>query len=203
MKFLLLIPVVIGAYILWTLFKARKKNDTRDYGYLNAIIPILNEIKDGKKPNQKEIKAICEDYAQRFFNIRLLNSYERLDLIPTEYQNQLSGAISSLSYLLTNSDNLGASPDQIELQDTIPFPSPDATKDVIYYVFRFKMNPPHWAAATGWRAGVAGPYYPDTPYYVMAFGTFSRFDPINDLTSEGHARWVHENKVIKKGFFEL
>jgi hypothetical protein len=203
MKFLLLLPVAIGAYILWTLYRDRKKNKNRDLGYLQNIVPILQAISKGKTPDEKEILEICKDDSQRYFFTRVLESFDRLDLVPSEYENQVSGAMSSLSYLLSDTKNLGTTPDLIELQDTINFPSPDAEKDVTYYVFRFKMNPPHWSASSGWRIGVAGPYTINTPYHVMAFGTFSRFDPINDMTSEEHARWVHENKVIKKGFFDL
>jgi hypothetical protein len=203
MKYLLLIPIAIGAYILWTFYRDRRANQHLDLAFLKEISPILDDLEAGKKIDATILENICKNNANRFLFSRYLKDLNRLEVLPPKYRNQVSGAMASLCFLLRDVKILGANPDEIELIDSISFPSPTTEIDVVYHVFRFKMNAPHWAAASGWRVGVAGPYYPNTPDYAMAFGTFSRLDPLNDMTIENHARWVHENKVIKKGFFEL
>jgi hypothetical protein len=202
MKYLLILPILVGLYIIWNFSRNRQKNHKRDLALLLPLDLVLEDIKAGKKPNKAIIDQICTNKAQRFLFSRQLNVANQLDILPKQFQTQEAGAMASMCYLLTDTNSLGAIPDEIEWIDTVKFPTPEANKEATYYVYRFKMNPPHWAAASGWRAGVAGPYFPETPFYAMTFGTFSRLDPMTDLTSEEHARWVHENKVVKKGFFE-
>jgi hypothetical protein len=203
MKYLLLLPIAIGAYILWTFYRDRRINQLRDLAFFKEISQILDDLEAGNKVNATNLNNVCKNNAERYFFGLYLNDINRLDILPPPYKNQISGAMASLCFLLTDVKVLGANPDEIEFIESVPFPSPTADIDVVYHVFRFKMNAPHWAAAAGWRIGVAGPYYPNTPNYAMAFGTFSRLDPEGDMTIENHARWVHEHKVIKKGFFEL
>lgn len=56
-----------------------------------------------------------------------------------------------------------------------------------YFVFRFRTNPPHWAAKSGWMAGVAGPYFPgDEAFDAPAAGVFSKFESFETRSLEDH-----------------
>jgi hypothetical protein len=66
-----------------------------------------------------------------------------------------------------------------------------------YFVFRFRVKPPHWAASKGWLAGVAGPYdvtQDPTPYGRK---TFSRFESFESQTPEQHVETIH-NALSKR-----
>lgn len=54
-------------------------------------------------------------------------------------------------------------------------------------VFRFRTKPPHWAATTGWMAGVAGPYFDgDDAFDAPAAGVFSKFEAFESRSPEDH-----------------
>jgi len=70
--------------------------------------------------------------------------------------------------------------------------------NVYYYVFKFKINEPHWAAKDGWMLGVVGPYFDDSKPYDFPSGTFSRLSSKYETTSpDDEAKWVHENISMK------
>lgn len=53
---------------------------------------------------------------------------------------------------------LNAAPDEIELIKTVRVDKP-ITGAIEYFVFKFRMHEPHWAAKDGWMVGVSGAVY--------------------------------------------
>lgn len=81
---------------------------------------------------------------------------------------------------------LGRVPDEMELMDVVSI-EPLADVKLDWYVFRFRLGEPHWAAKDGWLAGVAGPYLHGAEPGTSALGdAFSRFEPFSRRTSVGH-----------------
>jgi hypothetical protein len=74
-------------------------------------------------------------------------------------------------------------PHEIELMKVIPVE--DGKRD--FYVFRFRMLPPHPAAQVGWMAGIAGTFPHGGPPTTASHGeTFSHFKPWEGKTAEEH-----------------
>ena len=66
-------------------------------------------------------------------------------------------------------------------------PEPDGL--IEYYVFRFRVEDPHWAAHHGWMAGIAGPYRVKEKPTPKGLGeTFSQFEPADECSPEEHVR---------------
>jgi hypothetical protein len=71
-------------------------------------------------------------------------------------------------------------------------------ENVYYYVFKFRINEPHWAAKDGWMLGVVGPYFDDSKPYDFPGGTFSRLSKIDSVSADDEAKWVHENIAMTR-----
>lgn len=67
---------------------------------------------------------------------------------------------SLLARWLADITEVGRVPDEIEFLETRTAPSaPDGDHDdAVLFVFRFRLNMPHWSAARGWMIGVSGPW---------------------------------------------
>ncbi|MCI0624687.1 MAG: hypothetical protein L0387_24085 [Acidobacteria bacterium] len=74
----------------------------------------------------------------------------------------------------------------------IPAPSSTLPQPSDYFVFRFRMKAPHWAAKDGWAAGVAGPYMTAGEPCPDAAGTFSQFEAYDSRSPEEHVKFIHE-----------
>ena len=75
-------------------------------------------------------------------------------------------------------------------------PQPGASsQDSAYFVFKYRMHEPHWAAKDGWLAGVAGPYDTAGEPCSSGRGTFSRFEAIDSRSPEEHVAIVHKSVV--------
>ena len=69
--------------------------------------------------------------------------------------------------------------------------------DVHYFVYRFRMHPPHWAAKDGWTAGVAGPHNLKAEPMPGGRHTFSRFEAYDSCSPEEHVERVRQLTVKK------
>jgi hypothetical protein len=90
---------------------------------------------------------------------------------------------------LMHPHELDAKPDAVELVGMV-----DASKfgeSGHYLVFRYRTNPPHWAAQDGWLGGIVGPYPDDAvldPGGVHAFSSFAAIDASSPSGIEANAR---------------
>ena len=121
----------------------------------------------------------------------LLGRSSRSDLFPRRYRTQEAFAESAMVNWLVYPTELGQVPDEIELMKVVTSGKPGEEED--YYVFRFRMEEPHWAAKDGWMAGVAGGFARrDQPTTVAGGNTFSSFTPWDSQTPEQHVGEVTE-----------
>jgi hypothetical protein len=106
------------------------------------------------------------------------------ELFPVKYATQDALAESAMVTWLAGPTELGRAPDAIERMKTVGIDTPEGPADL--YLFRFRTGAPHWAAADGWLAGIAGPFpHGDRPT-THAPGTFSDFERWESREADEH-----------------
>src|SRR5271169_6012891 len=93
-------------------------------------------------------------------------------------------------------NELGSPPSAVELVRVVPVR--DAARAGRVFLFRFRVDPNHWAAKEGWMAGVAGPYWDGDEMPQAAAGTFSELTPFDRMTEEQHVDFLRES-LKKRG----
>ena len=182
LKFMLLFGGLIGAMIVWMIVRAVRLT-TATAGLLTARLePVLAALREGRTPSPDAVHALAADPATRGVLRRALREMKRGDLFPERHATPAALAESDLVVWLMHGNELGAAPDGIELVTGIDRPGTGR-----FFVFRFRTDPPHWAADQGWMAGVAGPYgEAEEAFDNPAAGVFSRFEPFDSRSPEDH-----------------
>jgi hypothetical protein len=180
-------------------------------GYLNhedkPLQQILSNYLDSKDPkliffaikslliksstiDEKYFEYVAADNEMRIELFELLEEQNKLSLFPKKYMTQGELAKSDMVRWLMFPTELETVPDEIILENVFNF---DTTEYGIveYFLFKFKTNPPHWAAKDGWMAGISGPFYKgDYPTTEPRGGTFSSFVSWEELTPEEHVKKI-------------
>jgi hypothetical protein len=157
------------------------------------LYAILSLLRHDKEVEAAAVAEIAADPESRKWLFDGLQKLERSRLFPAEYRNQPALAESDLVNWLIQPDELGRAPDGIELVQAVPFDTgtPDGWAD--YYLFRFRTEPPHWAARHGWLAGVSGPFPRKDQPTIEALGdTLSTFTPWDQKSEAEHIEDVRE-----------
>jgi hypothetical protein len=116
------------------------------------------------------------------------------DLFPPEFYTIEKAAESNLANWLEFPTELGACPDEIQHLEKVSIQIEGQNNFAHYHVYKFKMNPPHWAAGHGWMLGVIGPYFDNSKPYDHPNSTFSRLNnKVDTSLPDEEAKWVHEN----------
>jgi hypothetical protein len=203
MKILLIsVGGVVGLIILfvvWRLLATFQATRSRDSKLSEQIEPLIRKLQSGNTPEAAEIAGLAQRPETRRGLYEALKSLGREDLFPEQYRTIQAAAEADLVCWLLHPNELGAVPDALELMTIAK--REYRNKYLEYYVFRYKMNDPHWAAKDGWMVGISGPYAKHTGLYSWAPGTFSTFDSYESKTPEEHVDWLHET-MIKKGMYE-
>ena len=98
----------------------------------------------------------------------------------------MSLAESDLSHWLSYPSELGRVPDEIQLMDTFTVDD-NGVGPAEYFLFRFRVSEPHWAAKDGWMAGISGPFErAGGPTADGGGNTFSRFETWENKTPIEH-----------------
>jgi hypothetical protein len=114
----------------------------------------------------------------------VLTESGKVSLFPKEFLTWETMAEADLVKWLCHPNELGAPPDEMELMAKLPAPGQPGLH---CFVFRYRMQPPHWRASDGWTAGVAGPFDLAQTPVPHGRGTFSRFEAFDARTPEEHA----------------
>jgi hypothetical protein len=116
-----------------------------------------------------------------------LQAVGKSSLFPEQFRTQKAFAESEMVEWLTYPTELGRAPDKIELMRVFPVDTETEDGVIEYYVFRFRTQPPHWAADEGWMAGIVGPYLQKDKPSTTTYGfTFSNFEPWEGKSAEQH-----------------
>lgn len=184
---ILVIGGLIVALVIWMIVRAVRLTLATTHAMRARIEPVLAAVREGRTPSPDEIHDLAANAATRSLLRRALRQLGRDDLFPVRYATPEALAESDMVVWLLHGNELGAVPDDIELATTMERTAGAPPRRCRYFVFRFRTRPPHWAASSGWMAGVAGPYFEgdeilDTP----PAGIFSRFERFDARSPEEH-----------------
>lgn len=148
----------------------------------------------GETPDPCAVRSVAAEAETRVLLLQRLTARGRADLFPDAERTQERLAESEMVGWLTYPAELGRPPDAIELMRTV---EADAGARgggrYTWFVFRFRTEPPHWAADDGWMAGVAGPFRnADFPTTEAWGDTFSAFEAWDEATPEEHLSGIVE-----------
>jgi hypothetical protein len=150
----------------------------------------MQALERGEEPSDTLLHRYAENRETRKVLFDVLTSANKVELFPQKYLAWEMLAEADLVAWLCHPNELGSPPSEIEMVAELP--TPDApSEDSAYFLFRYRMQEPHWAAKDGWIAGVAGPYATSGPFSSSANGTFSRFEAIDSRSPEEHVAVAH------------
>jgi hypothetical protein len=168
------------------------------------LAPVRAAIANGAKPDTALVARLSADPDVRNTLYDELREKGMHAVFPAEYRTFEAHAESELVYWLCHPNELQQPPDQIELMKVVAMNSGTPLGEVDYYLFRFRTNPPHWAADAGWMAGVAGPYVKGRPLDGQSVdATFSEFESYDSMTPEQHVQYYHEMAASHGVYEEL
>lgn len=186
--FLLLVAAVLsGLWLLYNYYYVRRKSYKLADRKYDILKPVMQKIALNKPVKGTEIIALVQDVSLRYLVYLMLREHNREDLFPSEYYTCEKGAESFLANWLEFPTELGAVPDEIELEKSI------SIDELTYYVFKYRTKTPHWAAGNNWMLGVSGPYAAETLPYDIPRRVFSRFNTLESTSPEKEAQWVHKH----------
>lgn len=188
------IAAVVVALIAWRLYATIAGGRRAYRRLLEEIAPVTRALAGGRDPDARDLARFAEDRATRKVLHDVLVQAGKVHLLPGERRTWEAMAEADLTAWLNHPNELGAAPDEMELTATRP--APDGKGH--YFVFRYRMRSPHWAADDGWMAGIAGPYDLREEPVPHGRGTFSRFEPFDSRTPEGHVEVTHRAIVERK-----
>ncbi|HEY7501679.1 MAG TPA: hypothetical protein VH740_24380 [Vicinamibacterales bacterium] len=187
---------VVVLFVIWRIYATIAGGNRAYKARLAAIEPITKALAEGRSPSDADVLRFARDRVTRQVLFEVLRDAGNIDLFPSELRTWPLLAEADLVAWLCHPNELQAPPDEIELTATLPAPGAPATH---YFLFRYKKNPPHWAAKDGWMAGVAGPYDLTKDPEPYAPGTFSRFEAYDSRTPEEHVAIHHRLVIERKG----
>lgn len=155
----------------------------------SVVRPLIRKFQAKEKVTPDEIRRMSKNPSLRYAIFKILEVHNKADLFPDEYYTCEKGAESFLVNWLEFPTELGFAPDQIEFETKISLTEEEAFH---YYVFKFKVDKPHWPTKD-WMIGVCGPYEEKSLPYDMPARTFSRFNVVGSVTFESEVSWVHNN----------
>jgi hypothetical protein len=187
--------------VIWRLIATFLATKRRDRLVYEKVAPVIAQIESGKEPDAAAIAKLAEQSVTRRALHEALKGFDREDLFPKQFLTRQAAAEADLSYWLLHPNELDSEPDALELMATLKREYKDMPLE--YYIFRYRMLEPHWAAADGWMVGIAGPYLEDSRLYCWAPGTFSTFEKYDSKTPGEHVDWLHEMMIKKRAYDDL
>jgi hypothetical protein len=194
MKIVLGVLGLIALVVLWLVYATIAGGRRAYRAQLAQIAPITQALAAGRDPPEADLVAFASDRRTRRVLYDVLDHQSKLPLFPRQFLTWEAMAEADLAAWLVHPNELGSPPDEMELVTKVRAPAADTR----FFVFRFRMRPPHWAAKDGWLAGVAGPYDLSQDPRPYAPGTFSRFESFDSRTPEQHVEMI-DRATSKRG----
>jgi len=158
-----------------------------------ALFAIESSVRLGYAPNGPALQGVAADPESRNQLFDALVTLGKEQLFPKAQRTQQKFAESDMVHWLTFPTELARAPDHIEMMKAVERDLGPEYGVLVYYVFRFKTDPPHWSAENGWMAGVSGPFRrADFPTTQGSGDTFSEFTKWAEFSAEEHVASVEE-----------
>lgn len=172
--------------LLWASHRQRKKVQRR-------LEPVLAPLREGKPYDQAALTALADDAEFRNALFDALEELGKSELFPPEQRTLEAFAESVFVSWLAHPNELQKPPDELELISMHHVDSETDLGQFTYFLYRFKVKPPHFAADYGWMAGACGPFLEmPTPLLVTPTGLFSELEAFDTKTPEEHVAQVHK-----------
>jgi len=192
-----IVALIIILFIIYRYFAFKKESALNHKLRFARIEPLQVKLESGEDLKKDAILEYAKDKTSRDLTYQLLKDYNKTELFPIEYLTIESGAESSLVNWLEFPTELDQIPDDIKHLEKVNIEFDG--NNVIYHVFKYMTNEPHWAAKDGWMLGVVGPYFDDSKPYDFPAATFSRCSSkVGEIEPRDEAKWVHENIALKR-----
>jgi hypothetical protein len=162
------------------------------------LAPVLELLKAGREPDPASLRQLAADPLTRSSLYEALARRGHESVFPGEFRTQEALAESDLVQWLSHPNELRGAPDEIELVKVATVPT-DEVGPVRWYLFRFRVRPPHWAADKGWMAGAAGPYRAadDAPPVARSPAPWSELESFSARSADQHATAIHQAAVAR------
>ena len=144
----------------------------RDEQLFTLVAPIGNKLAKGDTPSHNEIASLSALPQLRGILYEILKHYERLNLFPEKYRDEIAQAETRLAYWMMHPNKVQDAPDEMKLVETVTRTIDN--EHCRFYVFKFTMPNGHWAG-DDWLLGLAGPYVDREPPYTGIAGAFSLY----------------------------
>jgi hypothetical protein len=152
------------------------------------LFAITSLIAHGEEPISQALLEVAQDAETRGILFTQLSALNKYQLFPKSELQQSKLAESDMVNWLTFPTELGRAPDHIELMKTVELDAGTNNGGIfVYYIFRFKTDPPHWSAEDEWMAGISGPFRKDDFPTMYSWGdTFSTFTKWDKFDADEH-----------------
>lgn len=184
---LVVVVLLIAGFILLTV-RAAKVTARRDKAIDDRIAPALSFLRDGSPPDQNLILSFAQDPLTRNRCFSALAEAGRSDLFPHEFRELSLIAESDMVRWLSHGNELGTAPDQIELVHEHEVEAEGRSGRV--FLFRFRVEEPHWASGREWMAGVSGPFWSRDDDNCSGGSTFSELESYSGRTNSEHVEFL-------------
>ncbi len=189
------------AFVIWRIAAAVMGSHRRTEAILREIAPVTEALERGAEPSASDLARFAEQPRTRNLLLEALQEKGRESLFPEAYASAEAIAESDLVFWLCHPNELQQAPDETEFIGRFARELGRSGRRGCYYLFRYRVKEPHWAAADGWMAGVAGPYLEGEAPSPAAPGTFSDFAAFDARTPDEHVEAVH--RIMEaKGVYE-
>ncbi len=155
----------------------------------SQLSPIYSSLTKGETPSTEIITQLANNPKTRFKLYEALLAYKKDHLFPAEFYNHEALSESQLVYRVQHVHALGSVPDVIQFDDKIKLIRDG--KELTYYMFRLKMDPPHPTAEKGWLRATCGPYESHHSPHSLILNL--HFGELTETTNiKAHAEKVHD-----------
>lgn len=188
MKFVLwIVGALVGLFILlW--MNAIRATISRTRRLNKQIGPVVTAVAEGHENASELVLACAKDPATRNHLYARLKDMGMAETFPGEYRTIEKIAESDLVRWLMHPNELQIAPGEIELLRQLDVT--DEQKCGRCFLFRFRVEAPHWAADRGWMSGIAGPFWDGDPAPDAGRETFSELTSYDAMTDCEHVEFL-------------
>lgn len=184
------IVALIGGLFIFGLFNAIRASIARDQQLDEMIEPAILAIEKDPASAKDVILQFAKLPATRNHLFSKLKELGKTEAFPDIYRSIEKIAESDMVKWLMHPNELKEAPTDIELIRDVAVNQDD--KKGKMFLFKFRIDAPHWASDNGWMAGIAGPYWDGEELPDTARDTFSEFKQFDTMTAEEHINHIRQ-----------
>ncbi|MFZ5476421.1 MAG: hypothetical protein ACOZNI_06550 [Myxococcota bacterium] len=172
------VPVgVLGYWHVWLAAEVVAEEDER-------LAPVVEAFAAGRAPDVADVERLAADRNTRAALLDRLAEHGATDLAAERWRTGEARSEGDLVRWLRFPTELDAFPDEVALA------ARGYVGEERWFVWRFRVDEPHWAARDGWMMGVSGPWPAEAG---APMGTWSELEPFTEhhakaMIAEQHAR---------------